>query len=301
MKIKEIEIDHTRFAGTERESRCKVRLCFNPFSQRWENDMMAYPPHKEGARVKGKRHTSSAYSFESFQAVVELLFRPEFTYHLTSTVKVTLEDGSVMQLTNRQPGGMLFTKINKTCLREFNAARKSQPFDEANVIAMELTEKWCIETQGGPRLGRGSGAMKIQACLSSITDEWATPKFIYSQAMAKGMFDPCPLGGQIDGLAIEWGESNFVNPPYSQLKKWIKKSIEEHEKGRDVIMLIPARTDTKAFRMLFEYGCDITFITGRLRFNEAKTAPFPSMIAKLIGGGIKNTKCLIVDRQNVKI
>lgn len=155
MKIKEIEFDHTRFAGTECESRCKERLCFNPFSQRWENDMMAYPPHKEGARVKGKRHTSSAYSFESFQAAMERLFRPEFTDHLTSTVKVTLEDGSVMQLTNRLPGGMLFTKLNKTCLREFNAMKKAQPFDDANVIAMELTEKWCIETQGGPRLGKG--------------------------------------------------------------------------------------------------------------------------------------------------
>lgn len=143
--------------------------------------------------------------------------------------------------------------------------------------------------------------MKIQACLSAKSDEWATPKYIYSQAMSKGMFDPCPLGGQIDGLAIEWGESNFVNPPYSQLRKWVKKSIEEHEKGKEVVLLIPSRTGNKAFRMLFEYGSEITFITGRLYFSESNPAPFPSMLVKLLGGGIKNTKCLIVDRQNVKI
>lgn len=143
--------------------------------------------------------------------------------------------------------------------------------------------------------------MKIQGCLSAKSDEWATPKYIYLQAMSKGMFDPCPLGGQIDGLTIEWGESNFVNPPYSQLKEWVKKSIEEHKKGKNVIMLIPARTDTKAFRALFEYGSEITFITGRLCFNEINPAPFPSMLVKLIGGGIKNTKCFTVDRQNVKI
>lgn len=142
---------------------------------------------------------------------------------------------------------------------------------------------------------------KIQACLSAKSDEWATPNYIYSQAMAKGMFDPCPLGSQIDGLTIEWSVSNFVNPPYSQLKKWVAKSIEEHKKGNAVLLLIPSRTDTKAFKALFEYGSEITFITGRLRFNEANPAPFPSMLVKLIGGGIKNTKCLIVDRQNVKI
>ena len=132
--------------------------------------------------------------------------------------------------------------------------------------------------------------MKIQACLSAKSDEWATPKYIYFQAMSKGMFDPCPLGSKTDGLTIEWGESNFVNPPYSQLRKWVQKSIEEHEKGKDVVLLIPSRTDNKAFKALFEYGSEITFITGRLRFNESNPAPFPSLLAKLVGGGASKTQ-----------
>ena len=127
--------------------------------------------------------------------------------------------------------------------------------------------------------------MKCEVFLSKNTDDWATPKFIYEQAMAKRMFDPCPLCSLVDGLQIEWGETNFVNPPYSQLKRWIEKSIEQHAKGRNVVLLIPARTDTRAFKLLFEYGSEITFITGRLRFNEANTAPFPSMIVNLCGGG----------------
>lgn len=128
--------------------------------------------------------------------------------------------------------------------------------------------------------------MKCEVFLSKNTDDWATPKFIYEQAMAKGMFDPCPLCSLVDGLKIEWGKSNFVNPPYSQLLKWIEKSIQEHAKGKAVVLLIPARTDTKAFKKLFEYGSLITFITGRLRFNEANSAPFPSMIVNLVGGGV---------------
>lgn len=127
--------------------------------------------------------------------------------------------------------------------------------------------------------------MKCQVFLSKNTDDWATPKYIYEQAMAKGMHDPCPLHSETDGLATEWGKDNFVNPPYSQLKTWVEKSIEEHKKGKGITLLIPARTDTKAFKLLFDYGSKITFISGRLRFNEANTAPFPSMIVRLCGGG----------------
>jgi len=129
--------------------------------------------------------------------------------------------------------------------------------------------------------------MKCDVFFSKNTDDWATPKFIYDQAINNGMFDPCPLRSTVDGLRIEWKKSNFVNPPYSQLKRWIEKSITEHAKGKSVVLLIPARTDTKAFRLLFEYGAEITFISGRLRFNGASSAPFPSMLVKLAGGGYR--------------
>ena len=43
------------------------------------------------------------------------------------------------------------------------------------------------------------------------------------------------------------------------------------------IFLIPARTDTKWFRKLFEANCHFSLIQGRLHFNESKSAPFPSM------------------------
>ena len=143
--------------------------------------------------------------------------------------------------------------------------------------------------------------MKCKVFLSKNTDDWATPKYIYDQAMEKGMTDPCPLFSSVDGLKIEWGETNFVNPPYSNLKAWIEKSIEQSKKGKKVMLLIPARTDTKAFKMLFEYGSTITFITGRLRFNEANSAPFPSMLVELTGGGSQKTKFNLVKRDAVRL
>ena len=143
--------------------------------------------------------------------------------------------------------------------------------------------------------------MKRKALLSHASDEWATPKYIYDQAMAKGMYDPCPLGGLIDNLKSDWGASNFVNPPYSQLLRWVEKSIDQHRKGKSVILLIPARTDTRAFRLLYEYGSEITFITGRLRFNDGGPAPFPSMLVRLCGGGSSKTKCSLVARDGVEL
>lgn len=44
-------------------------------------------------------------------------------------------------------------------------------------------------------------------------------------------------------------------------------------------MLIPARTDTKAFHRYIYNIAEIRFIKGRLHFNNStNSAPFPSMI-----------------------
>lgn len=44
-------------------------------------------------------------------------------------------------------------------------------------------------------------------------------------------------------------------------------------------MLIPARTDTKAFHEFIYGKAEIRFIRGRLRFGGSKnSAPFPSML-----------------------
>lgn len=141
--------------------------------------------------------------------------------------------------------------------------------------------------------------MNIKGCLSHESDHWATPSYIYEQVKALGMFDPCPLHSSFDGLAIDWGERCFVNPPYSKLLVWVRKCIEQSKKGKRVTMLIPARTDTKAFKALWEHGSKFTFVTGRLHFNDSKPAPFPSMIVDLFGGG--NSICFLVNREDIRL
>lgn len=65
------------------------------------------------------------------------------------------------------------------------------------------------------------------------SDNWATPKDFYDELNLNFNFDfdPCPLLNENeikpenDGLLIEWGQRNFVNPPYSRKLKeaFVKK------------------------------------------------------------------------------
>lgn len=72
----------------------------------------------------------------------------------------------------------------------------------------------------------------------------------------------------------------FCNPPYSKIADWVKKCYTESLKpNTTVVMLIPARTDTKYFHGYIYHRAEIRFIKGRLKFNDGKgSAPFPSMI-----------------------
>lgn len=118
---------------------------------------------------------------------------------------------------------------------------------------------------------------------SSASDNWKTPDNVYNNLNNEFHFDfdPCPLNTnpEFDGLTIEWKDSNFVNPPYSQIYKWCKKAYEESLKGKTVVMLIPSRTDTKYWHEYIMKAKEIRFIKGRLRFGDNKnSAPFPSSI-----------------------
>ena len=123
--------------------------------------------------------------------------------------------------------------------------------------------------------------MKTAYINKSKSDGWITPLDLYNKLNKEFNFnfDPCPINPTFDGLNIEWKERNFVNPPYSELKLWIEKAYKEYEKGKLVVMLIPARTDTIAFHKYIYNQAEIFFIKGRLKFSNSKnSAPFPSMI-----------------------
>lgn len=129
---------------------------------------------------------------------------------------------------------------------------------------------------------------------SSKTDQWSTPQDFYDKLNNEFHFtlDPCSdeynhkcekyYTEKDDGLKQDWsGETVFVNPPYGRaIKDWVHKSFDESQKDNTkVVMLIPARTDTKYFHKYIYHKAEIRFIEGRLKFGDSKNAaPFSSMV-----------------------
>lgn len=76
--------------------------------------------------------------------------------------------------------------------------------------------------------------MNIEVMFKSSCDIWKTPDDVYKKLNEEFCFDfdPCPLNEDpnFDGLNIDWGSVNFVNPLYSKISDWCKKSYEEFKK-----------------------------------------------------------------------
>ena len=77
------------------------------------------------------------------------------------------------------------------------------------------------------------------------------------------------------------GNCVFCNPPYGrEIGKWVEKAYRTNqEHGNLVVMLLPARTDTKWFHDFIYNKAEVRFVRGRLKFGDSKnSAPFPSMV-----------------------
>lgn len=97
-------------------------------------------------------------------------------------------------------------------------------------------------------------------------------------------FDPCPLGGgdEWNGLSVEWGLSNWINPPYSNIGKWLEKGVNEMKKGRKSVFLIPCRIHTKYWnKWVFPYATEINFIARPVRF-QGFESPLPTPMCLVV-------------------
>ena len=140
--------------------------------------------------------------------------------------------------------------------------------------------------------------MNNEAMFSSGTEHWSTPIELFDELNLEHKFtvDVCAdttnykvkryFNKKMDGLSQSWiGETAWCNPPYGrEIKLWVEKAYESTKTvggNTSVVMLLPARTDTRWFHE-FIYNnplCSVKFIKGRLKFSGSKnSAPFPSMI-----------------------
>ena len=135
--------------------------------------------------------------------------------------------------------------------------------------------------------------MNTELMFSSKTDLWETPQDLFDKLNNEFHFtlDVCatPENAKCDsfytkeqdGLSQPWKGVVWCNPPYGkQIGSWVRRGFFASLSGNTVVMLLPARTDTRWFHEYIYGKAEIRFIRGRLKFGGSKnSAPFPSMVA----------------------
>jgi hypothetical protein len=110
-----------------------------------------------------------------------------------------------------------------------------------------------------------------------------TPRYILDpvREALDGMIDldPCttadnPVGAvrfyspPADGASLPWdGPTIYVNPPYGKAReRWVRRCIRAGAEGKQVVLLIPAHTDTRIFQEAASTADALLFIRGRVKF-----------------------------------
>lgn len=133
--------------------------------------------------------------------------------------------------------------------------------------------------------------MNTDVMFSSKTDLWETPQTFFDKLNQEFGFtlDACAVPDNAkceryytpeqDGLSQPWDGVVWCNPPYGrEVGKWVRRGLMASENGAIVVMLLPARTDTKWFHDYIYGKAEIRFVRGRLKFGGGNSAPFPSMV-----------------------
>jgi hypothetical protein len=133
--------------------------------------------------------------------------------------------------------------------------------------------------------------MLSESLMSSAKHDWCTPPCVLERVRRVGpiALDPStspanPCGAEacysLHGLDLPWWGLAYVNPEYGRaLPRWAEKAVQEAQRGVEIIMLVPSRTDTRWWGHTFD-ACQVcAFWKGRITFVGAKApAPFPSCL-----------------------
>ncbi len=86
-------------------------------------------------------------------------------------------------------------------------------------------------------------------------------------------------------LGLNRGKRNsqgwcWLNPPYDKIRPWVKKCLEEAEKGARIALLVPASVGSNWWRDYVHDKARVYFVSGRLRFLMADGTPHPTTYPK---------------------
>lgn len=122
---------------------------------------------------------------------------------------------------------------------------------------------------------RKTGVTKqIKLGFGKKNDHVSTPTTLYNILDKEFVFDfdPCPLHSDFDGLVCDWGLSNFVNPPYSNIGEFVRKAVSEMANGKTSVFLVPARTSSVYWHdLVLPNCCEIRFFKKGIVFKGYET------------------------------
>ena len=119
------------------------------------------------------------------------------------------------------------------------------------------------------------------AAMTSNKDDWETPQSLFDQldeefhfildAASSDQNAKCEhhYTAENSGLEHSWeGETVFCDPPYGRnIGDWIRKASQEASKPDTlVVLLVPARTDTRWFQNHILHRAEVRFLPGRLKY-----------------------------------
>ena len=129
------------------------------------------------------------------------------------------------------------------------------------------------------------------------------PDFLEAIYMSFGDIDLDPCGHELspvkakrcflladgdDGLSDPWwGRLVFVNPPFSEQQRWLRRAHEQWKAGHveTVVCLVPTRTDSEWFQEVLSKDAKVYLLKGRLRFadplGKEQATPFSVMLVIL--------------------
>lgn len=153
---------------------------------------------------------------------------------------------------------------------------------------------------------------------TEIRDLWQTPKFVFDYYDKRFSFNLDMAASEknhlcnyyltesddallyesmdsvIDTMAIDDGLDPVVwcNPPYSNLKPWVKSMVAFSKVFKmKIVTIVPADTSVQWFKLAFESCTECHFISGRLAFINAVTQ-------KPVSGNNKGSVVFIFDPES---
>lgn len=133
-----------------------------------------------------------------------------------------------------------------------------------------------------------SGKMSQSYMPKSKSDIHITPDRVWELIKEKWnydkdqFFDPCPENADFNGLYVMWNKLNYVNPPYTLLREFVQKGINETSYGNETVFLLPSKTDQQWFHDLLSLNVEILWIQKRLKFKNNKwSATQPHFLLRL--------------------